>query len=87
MVSGILEIQGMPSTQRAEALYLAGEMLLKEGRKKEAYGLFHQSVNTDPENVGARRRIRLNESRKTEEEKKKKPSRPLFGGLFGRRGD
>ncbi len=87
VVSGILEIQGMPSTQRAEALYLAGEMLLKEGRKKEAYGLFHQSVNTDPENVGARRRIRLNESRKTEEEKKKKPSRPLFGGLFGRRGD
>jgi len=97
VVTGILEIEGMDSHDRGEAVYIAGEMLLKDGRKKEAYGLFKQAVAIDPENVGARRRIRLELSRKTRESDKagdskkkgdtKKAGRPLFGGLFKRRGE
>ena len=82
----VLAIAGMALTDRAEAVYLAGEMLMKDGRDREAHSLFKQAVSLDPENVGARRRIRLQESRKGAEEKNK-PARPLFGGLFGRRGD
>ena len=71
-------------------------MQLKDGRQKEAFGLFKQAVSTDPENVGARRRLRLAENRKAKESKAgrpgakggaKKGGKPLFGGLFGRRGD
>jgi tetratricopeptide (TPR) repeat protein len=97
VVTGILEMEEMDSTDRGEALYIAGEMLLKDGRKKEAFGLFKQAVAIDPENVGARRRIRLELSRRTGVSDKpgdsrkqgdaKKAGRPLFGGLFRRRGE
>ena len=96
VVERIVALEGMDSRERGEALYIAGEMQLKDGRQKEAFGLFKQAVSTDPENVGARRRLRLAENRKAKESKTgrtgakggaKKGGKPLFGGLFGRRGD
>jgi tetratricopeptide (TPR) repeat protein len=91
VVTGIIGLEGMDSISRGEALYVAGEMWLKDGRTKQAYDLFKQAVGVDPENVGARRRIRLKESRKRESAKEssgaKKAGKPLFGGVFGRRGD
>ena len=96
-VDAVLALEGMSSIERGEAIYVAGEMQLKDGRKTEAYKLFRQAVSVDPENVGARRRIRLEGSRKAKEAGKggvasksgdsKKGGRPLFGGLFGRRGN
>jgi tetratricopeptide (TPR) repeat protein len=97
VVSEIMGLEGVGRQERGEALYICGEMLLQDGQDKRAYNLFRQAVESDPENVGARRRIRLRESRDVAGQSKKgtkgaaggknKGARPLFGGLFGRRGD
>jgi tetratricopeptide (TPR) repeat protein len=94
VVDGIKALEGLDGRQRGEARYVAGEMLHKDGREKEAFALFKMALEADPNNVGARRRIRLKQNRKTQQAesgkssagKDKKGSGGLFGGLFGRRG-
>jgi len=84
-VTGILELQDMGAAERGEMLFVAGEMMLKDGRKKEAFALYRQAVEMDANNVGAQRRIRLAGRRKEATQTQKKPERRVFGGLFGRR--
>ena len=65
---------------KAELLFVTGEILISDGAEKEAFKCFDQAVSINPEHVGARRRIRLREMRETNEkqsgsDKEKKKSR------------
>lgn len=85
-VAQILALKGMDSRAMGEAYYQAGEMLLRDKQKKEAAKMFRKAVEVDPTNIGARRRIRLEQSRETASTDRKKPEKKgLFGGLFGPR--
>jgi tetratricopeptide (TPR) repeat protein len=81
----ILDLQGPNSEEKGATLYTLGEFFLKEGMDKKAYKMFQNALLCDPQNVGARRRIRLRERRKTEAQEKVRQSGGFFGGLFQRR--
>ena len=73
-----VEVKG--GKDRAELLFVTGEILISDGAEKEAFKCFEQAVSINPEHVGARRRIRLREMRETSEkqsgsDKEKKKSR------------
>jgi tetratricopeptide (TPR) repeat protein len=81
----ILELQGTNSIEKADTLYTLGEFFLKEGTEKKAYKMFQNALMCDPQNVGARRRLRLRERRETGAQEKEKQSGGFLGGLFQRR--
>ena len=77
MLKGV-EVKG--GKDRAELLFVTGEILISDGAEKEAFKCFKQAVSINPEHVGARRRIRLREMRETTDkqagtDKEKKKSR------------
>ena len=81
----ILRLQGMTTLDKAEQLYILGEMFLREKDETKAFKLFHQALSLDTQNVGANRRVRLRSRREKEDENKSTGG--LFGGLFkGRKG-
>ena len=81
---GILSLQGMTTIEKADQLYTLGEMLLKDSQEDKAYKMFRQAVSLDGQNVGANRRLRL-QDRRQRDEAEKSGSGGLFGGLFQRR--
>jgi hypothetical protein len=86
VVAAILGLEGLDAADMGEAYYQAGEMLLKDGRKREAQSMFKKAVEIAPDNIGARRRIRLGELRTSASAEKDKAEKGgVFGGLFGRR--
>ncbi|MGB0640167.1 MAG: hypothetical protein ACPGTU_12580 [Myxococcota bacterium] len=81
----ILELQGTNSIEKADTLYTLGEFFLKEGDDKKAYKMFQNALMCDPQNVGARRRLRLRERRESVVQEKGKQTGGFLGGLFQRR--
>ena len=76
-------LSGMTSIEKGESLYILGEMYMREGNEKKAFGLFQQALTLDEHNVGARRRLRLKDRRTQAANQTETPG--LFGGLFQRR--
>ncbi len=74
---------GMNSMEKGNALYIVGEMYMKEGDEKKAFELFRQTLSLDEQNVGARRRLRLKGRR--DQEANEREATGLFSGLFQRK--
>jgi tetratricopeptide (TPR) repeat protein len=51
---------------KAEVLYTAGEIMMRDGNDDIAMGLFSKAVESFPNHVGAKRRLRLQASRSQE---------------------
>ncbi len=75
-VEALLALEGPAGRKRAEVLFAAGEVRVKQGREDAAMALFRQVVELDEEHVGARRYLRLHEMRRQRQAGQR-------GGLFG----
>ncbi|MFT4978424.1 MAG: tetratricopeptide (TPR) repeat protein [Myxococcota bacterium] len=79
----LLELVGPRGTARADVLFEAGEILLREGLDDRAYDTFSKIVEIYPDHIGARRHLRLRKKRARSPEDE--GSSGLLSGLFGRR--
>jgi len=76
-------LTGMNSMEKGNSLYIVGEMYMRDGNEEKAFELFRQALTLDDQNVGARRRLRLQGRRA--QEATERESTGIFGGLFQRR--
>ena len=80
----LMELEGPRGPQKAEVLFEAAEILLRDGREEQGYDLCGKIVEVYPDHVGARRRLRMRDLR---QRKESAPSGGLLSSLFGRRKD
>ena len=80
----ILDMDGPRGLTRADVIFEAAEIMMREGAAEKAYELYRQVLVLNPEHIGARRRKRLRDMRAAAEDEKQSSS-GLFSGLFRRK--
>lgn len=81
----LMELDGPRGTTKADVLFEAGEILLREGDEERAYSTFLKIVEIYPDHIGARRHLRLRERRSQQGGESGGSGGGLLSGLFGRR--
>ena len=81
-VEQILALSGPRGHTMADVTYEAAEILAREKKEGRAFELHKKVLSLNPEHIGARRRVRMRQKRKAEDNKS---GSGLFSGLFRRK--
>jgi curved DNA-binding protein CbpA len=79
----ILALDGPRGLTRADVLFEVAEILMRENDEQQAYDLYEQVLQLNPEHIGARRWVRIRRMRASAAEEEAASS--LFSGLFRRK--